>query len=123
MCSFTGNCASETDVSWLQKIKQIKDKKKHKAVIKDKRQKGLLPEKDEESEDEDWEDDEEDEDEDESEDEAEGLLDIEAEESDEDEESDDEEIGGVCLTKKYQSCLCELTDSSSSLRPHQQQHC
>lgn len=85
-----------TDISTLQKIKQIKDKKKHQAVIKEKRQKGLLPAKGEESEDEDWEDDEEDED-DEDEDEAEGLFDMEAEESEED-ESEDEEIGGVRLS-------------------------
>lgn len=66
-----------------QKVKQIKDKKKHKAVIKDKRKKGLLPEKEEEEE-QDWED----EDDSEGED-GEGLLDIEAEESDEDEDDDE----------------------------------
>lgn len=67
-----------------QKIKQTKDKKKHKAVIKEKRKKNLLPEK-EEPEKEDWEDEEDEEDE-----EAEnGLFDMEAEES-EDEESEDE---------------------------------
>lgn len=66
----------------VQKVKQIKDKKKHKAVVKDKRKKGLLPEK--EDEEEDWED----EDDSEGED-GEGLLDIEAEESDEDEDDDE----------------------------------
>lgn len=65
-----------------QKVKQIKDKKKHKAVIKDKRKKGLLPEKEEEEQD--WED----EDDSEGED-GEGLLDVEAEESDEDEDDDE----------------------------------
>lgn len=64
-----------------QKIKQMKDKKKHKAVIKEKRQKNLLPDK-EEPEEEDWEDEEDEEAEN-------GLFDIEAEES-EDEESEDE---------------------------------
>lgn len=67
----------------VQKVKQIKDKKKHKAVVKDKRKKGLLPEKDEEEE-QDWED----EDDSEGED-GDGLLDIEAEESDEDEDDDE----------------------------------
>lgn len=67
----------------VQKVKQIKDKKKHKAVVKDKRKKGLLPEKEEEEE-EDWED----EDNSEGED-GDGLLDIEAEESDEDEDDDE----------------------------------
>lgn len=67
----------------MQKVKQIKDKKKHKAVIKDKRKKGLLPEKEEEEE-QDWED----EDASEGED-GEGLLDMEAEESDEDEDDDE----------------------------------
>lgn len=67
----------------VQKVKQIKDKKKHKAVVKDKRKKGLLPEKEEEEE-EDWED----EDDSEGED-GDGLLDIEAEESDEDEDDDE----------------------------------
>lgn len=66
----------------MQKVKQIKDKKKHKAVIKDKRKKGLLPEKEEEEQD--WEDEDDSEDED-----GEGLLDIEAEESDEDEDDDE----------------------------------
>ncbi|KAL1867100.1 rRNA-processing protein EBP2 [Diaporthe australafricana] len=65
-----------------QKIKQVKDKKKHKAVIKEKRKKGLIPEEEEEQS---WED----EDDSEGED-GEGLLDIEAEESDEDE--DDESV-------------------------------
>lgn len=68
----------------VQKVKQIKDKKKHKAVIKDKRKKGLLPEKEEEEQD--WEDEDDSEDED-----GEGLLDIEAEESDEDEDEDEDE--------------------------------
>ncbi|KAG6353876.1 hypothetical protein INS49_005133 [Diaporthe citri] len=64
-----------------KKVKQIKDKKKHKAVIKEKRKKGLLPDEEEE---EDWEDD------DDSEaDDGEGLLDIAAEESDEDEDDDE----------------------------------
>lgn len=67
----------------VQKVKQIKDRKKHKAVIKDKRKKGLLPEKEEEEQD--WEDEDDSEDED-----GEGLLDIEADESDEDE--DDESV-------------------------------
>lgn len=66
----------------MQKVKQIKDKKKHKAVIKDKRKKGLLPEKEEEEQD--WEDEDDSEDED-----REGLLDIEAEESEEDEDDDE----------------------------------
>ncbi|KAI7784746.1 rrna processing protein [Diaporthe eres] len=65
-----------------KKVKQIKEKKKHKAAIKDKRKKGLLPEKEEEEQD--WEDEEASEDED-----GEGLLDIEAEESDEDEDEDE----------------------------------
>ncbi|KAJ0117605.1 rrna processing protein [Diaporthe amygdali] len=63
-----------------KKVKQLKDKKKHKAVIKDKRKKGLIPEEEEQ----DWED----EDDSEGED-GEGLLDIEAEESDEDEDDDE----------------------------------
>lgn len=68
----------------MQKVKQIKDKKKHKAVIKEKRKKGLLPEEDDDEEKE-WED----EDDEDGED-GEGLLDIEAEESDEDD--DDESV-------------------------------
>lgn len=68
------------DFHGLQKVKQLKDKKKHKAVIKDKRKKGLIPEEEEQ----DWED----EDDSEGED-GEGLLDIEAEESDEDEDDDE----------------------------------
>lgn len=85
-----------TDAGGRQKLKQIRDKKKHKAVIKEKRKKGLLPEKKEESaEEEDWEDDEEDED-DEDDESGDDLLDIEAEESDED-ESEDEEMHGVGL--------------------------
>lgn len=71
----------------MQKVKQIKDKKKHKAVTKDKRKKGLLPEKEEEEE-QDWED----EDDSEGED-GEGLLDVEAEESDEDEDDDESPYG------------------------------
>lgn len=76
-------------------MKHMKDKKKHKAVIKEKRQKGLLPEKeeDESEEDEDWEDDDEDEEDDE---EGQGLFDLEAEETEED-ESGDEEMGGVSI--------------------------
>lgn len=91
-----------------QKLKQIRDKKKHKATIKDKRSKGLLPEKkDESEEDEDWEEEEEDEeDEDEDEDAGNGLLDIEAEESEED-ESDDEDIHGVGLL----SCLLSISSA------------
>ncbi|PSS02496.1 eukaryotic rRNA processing protein EBP2-domain-containing protein [Coniella lustricola] len=75
-----------------KKVKQIKDKKKHKAVIKDKRKKGLLPEKDESEDDEDYEDDEEDDEEDS--DAENGLFDMEAEESEGD-ESEDEEVGGT----------------------------
>lgn len=71
------------DLHGVQKVKQIKDKKKHKAVIKEKRKKGLLPEEDDDEE-KDWED----EDDEEGED-GEGLLDIEAEESEED---DDESV-------------------------------
>lgn len=67
-----------------QKVKQIKDKKKHKAVVKEKRKKGLLPDDEEEQE---WED----EDDSEGED-GEGLLDVEAEESDEDEDDDDDSV-------------------------------
>ncbi|KAK2602591.1 hypothetical protein N8I77_009109 [Diaporthe amygdali] len=63
-----------------KKVKQLKDKKKHKAVIKDKRKKGLIPEEEEQ----DWED----EDDSDGED-GDGLLDIEAEESDEDEDDDE----------------------------------
>lgn len=104
--SFNAN----TNVSGAQKLKQLKDKKKHKAVIKDKRKKGLLPAKKEESEEEEWEnDEEEDDEEDESEDEEaeNGLFDMEAEESDGD-ESDDEEIGGVRLLSLL---LCSNPDS------------
>ncbi|KAG8158874.1 hypothetical protein KVR01_011317 [Diaporthe batatas] len=70
-----------------KKVKQIKDKKKHKAVIKEKRKKGLLPEHDDDSEEEEqeWED----EDGSEGED-GEGLVDIEAEETDDDEEDESE---------------------------------
>lgn len=71
----------------MQKVKQIKDKKKHKAVIKDKRKKGLLPEHDDDSEEEEqeWED----EDDSEAED-GDGLVDIEAEETDDDEDDESE---------------------------------
>lgn len=65
----------------MQKVKQVKDKKKHKAVIKEKRKKGLIPEEEKQ----DWED----EDDSEGED-GEGLLDIEAEDPDEDD--DDESV-------------------------------
>ncbi|KAH8772799.1 eukaryotic rRNA processing protein EBP2 [Diaporthe sp. PMI_573] len=69
-----------------KKVKQIKDKKKHKAVIKDKRKKGLLPEQDdsEEEEEQEWEDD------DSEGEDGEGLLDVEAEESDGDEDDQSE---------------------------------
>lgn len=81
-------------------MKQVKEKKKHKAVIKEKRSKGLLPEKkqpvqEEDSEDEEDEDYEDvDDEEDESGDDADGLLDVEAEETGDD-ESDEEEEGAM----------------------------
>lgn len=77
-----------------QTLKQIKDKKKHKAVIKDKRKKGLLPPADAEDseDDEDWEEEEEEDDAEDDDEAAEsGLFDVEAEESDEDEEDEDAE--------------------------------
>lgn len=79
-------------------MKQVKDKKKHKAVIKEKRAKGLIPEKEEPVE-EDDEDDEDDEDY-ESDDAAEALLDMEADETDDDEDDsdDDEEETGAMNT-------------------------
>lgn len=89
----------------VQKVKQIKDKKKHKAVIKDKRKKGLLPEKEEEEQD--WED----EDDSEGED-GDGLLHIEAEESDEDEDEDEsvyEEASAAALLNESD------TDSESEV--------
>ncbi|ROW08841.1 hypothetical protein VMCG_02740 [Cytospora schulzeri] len=78
------------------KLKQIRDKKKHKAVVKDKVKKGILPAKKEPSQEEDDEDSEDDEDyedeDDESDSDADGLLDVEAEETDDDEDdSEDEE--------------------------------
>ncbi|POS81051.1 hypothetical protein DHEL01_v200567 [Diaporthe helianthi] len=72
-----------------KKIKQIKDKKKHKTVIKEKRKKGLLPENDDddsEEEEQEWQE----EDDSEGED-ADGLVDMEAEETDNDDEDDDDE--------------------------------
>ena len=71
----------------------MKDKKKHKAVVKDKRKRGLIPEEDSEEEV-----DEDDDEEDESDEDADGLLDVEAEETDDDEddeENDDEETRGM----------------------------
>lgn len=90
-----------------KKVKQIKDKKKHKAVIKEKRKKGLLPEDDEDSEEEqEWED----EDDSDGED-ADGLVDIEAEETDDDEddESDREEASTAALLNESD------TDSESEV--------
>lgn len=77
------------------KLKQIRDKKKHKAVVKDKIKKGILPAKKESVQEEDEEDSEDDEDfeddDDESDEDADGLLDVEAEETDDDD--DDSEDG------------------------------
>lgn len=87
-------------------------------MIKEKRKKGLLPEKDAESEeDEDWED--EDEEDDEDDEEAEGLFDLEAEESEEDESADEEM--GVSIFYSLLTCRFILTLHFPG-RPHQQQH-
>lgn len=106
-----------------QKVKQLKDKKKHKAVIKDKRKKGLLPEKKEEPKDEEWEDEEEvegSEDEDEDEDGDNGFFDVEAEES-EDDEFEGEELGAVSPDSIGCYSTTAITDITRP-RPHQQQH-
>jgi len=104
----------------------LKDKKKHKAVVKDKRKKGLLPEKKEAPKDEEWEDEEDEAEEDssdaedEDEDADDVFFDMEAEES-EDEESEGEELGAVRSSYIVFHPKTAITDTHPP-RPHQQQH-
>lgn len=104
-----------TDLGASQKLKHQKDKKKHKAVVKDKRKKGLLPEKKDEPKEEEWEDDEDEEDEDsDAEDPESGLFDLEADESEGD-ESEDEELGGVRPILPYNSTIAHSRLTTTKL--------
>ncbi|KUI57904.1 rRNA-processing protein EBP2 [Cytospora mali] len=92
------------------KLKQIRDKKKHKAVVKDKRKKGLLPEPSKEEDSEEDDEDYEDEEDDESDEAAEAMFDVEAEETDDDEDDSDEEEERGAMTA---AAMMNESDSDS----------
>ncbi|KUI63820.1 rRNA-processing protein EBP2 [Cytospora mali] len=93
-----------------QKLKQIRDKKKHKAVVKDKRKKGLLPEPTKEEDSEEDDEDYEDEEDDESDEAAGAMFDMEAEETDDDEDDSDEEEERGAMTA---AAMMNESDSDS----------